>query len=123
MVMANSRDPGRGVSQAAMSDPVSTRPLVPDAAGRRFTMVYAKTSAPKEIWDKPGFIALNKNLTMAWFPGFLAMTAFSVVGGLFPPESTVVLGFNWAIPGFLIITDRLGDGPSRVADLLTLPGC
>jgi hypothetical protein len=63
------------------------------AAGRPFTLQYAREQVPPQLWDRPEFIRTNYVLTGAWALAFLVMVAAEMallyVPGL-PPRAGIV---------------------------------
>jgi hypothetical protein len=43
------------------------------AAGRPFTLQYARENTPREVWSSPRFLAVNRNITLAWAAAFAVL--------------------------------------------------
>ncbi|MEI8081094.1 MAG: acyl-CoA thioesterase/bile acid-CoA:amino acid N-acyltransferase family protein [Actinomycetes bacterium] len=70
-----------------------------------FTLQYARDAVPREMWDKPGFLAVNKFMTWMW----VAAMGFMTVCSLVPPivqgneasrdgEAPLSIIFYWVLP-------------------------
>jgi hypothetical protein len=66
-----------------------------------FTEQYARDSAPRELWNTPGFKRINRQLTVFWGVVFL-LTAVSGVLAVKGSHSTRDF-FTWILPLILII--------------------
>ena len=47
--------------------------LASRAAGRPFTLQYAREGAPREIWDNPRFLAINRSISFVWAAAFAVL--------------------------------------------------
>jgi hypothetical protein len=45
------------------------------AVDRPFTLQYARERAPKEVWNTPLFLSINRRITWAWAAAFAALVA------------------------------------------------
>ncbi|WP_205683731.1 hypothetical protein [Cupriavidus malaysiensis] len=45
------------------------------AIGRPFTLQYARERVPREYWDSPRFLAVNRHITLAWAVALAVMVA------------------------------------------------
>ncbi len=55
------------------------------AINKPFTLQYAREEVPEEFWEMPGFLFVNKIITLVWAISFLVMTAISAYQSLFIP--------------------------------------
>jgi hypothetical protein len=67
-----------------------------------FTEQYARDSAPREVWDTPGFKRTNVVLTTMWGVVFL-VSAILGVAAQEVDSSTAREWLNWIIPIALVI--------------------
>jgi len=59
--------------------------LVSLAAGRPFTLQYAREGAASEVWDHPRFLAVNRTLSLVWAAAFAVLT-FADAAMIWVPE-------------------------------------
>jgi len=45
------------------------------AIGKPFTLQYARERVPREYWDSPRFLAVNRHITLAWAAALAVMVA------------------------------------------------
>ena len=71
---------------------------------RPFSTARARLTVPAEFWTQPGFIAINRVISLVWSSAFLLDT---VIAMLSPPgtEMTPVLCYGLII-GAMLFTDR-----------------
>ncbi|MBB2963382.1 hypothetical protein [Methylobacterium sp. R2-1] len=43
------------------------------AVGRPFTLQYAREGAPREVWDNPRFLAINRSISLVWATAFAVL--------------------------------------------------
>ncbi|WP_046728503.1 hypothetical protein [Streptomyces humi] len=65
-----------------------------------FTAQYARRSVPREHWDSPVFVHVNRVLTTAWGAVFLLMTLSTWLAIRIPAGSD---WFNWVVPVVLLV--------------------
>ena len=65
--------------------------LLSIAAGRPFTLVYARRSVPAALWDQPEFLRTNVVISTAWALAFAALVAADVLM-LLRPDLPLRLG-------------------------------
>lgn len=68
-----------------------------------FTEQYARESAPREVWDTPGFKRTNLVLTAMWGAVFLLSAILGVIAEETASSSTAREWLNWIIPIVLVI--------------------
>lgn len=49
--------------------------LISLALGKPFTLAYARERTPRELWDNPIFLMVNRRISWAWAAAFAAMAA------------------------------------------------
>lgn len=67
-----------------------------------FTEQYARESAPREVWNTPGFKRTNFVLTAAWGGVFLVSAVLGVIAEEVD-SSTTRQWLNWVIPIALVV--------------------
>jgi hypothetical protein len=67
-----------------------------------FTEQYARETAPREVWDQPGFKRANFVLTAMW-GGVFAVSAILGVIAQEVDSSTAREWLNWIIPIVLVV--------------------
>lgn len=72
------------------------------AAGRPFTLQYARDYCPRELWDLPQFVAVNRAMTALWGVLFAVASA----GFLLPPAWTAAVSAGTVATGLLL--NRVG---------------
>ena len=79
--------------------------LVSVLIGKPFTLQYAKASTTPDLWDTPGFLAVNTLLTWIWIAAMAIMTALALVPPILEGDatrddggSTLSIVFYWALP-------------------------
>jgi hypothetical protein len=65
-----------------------------------FTEQYARESAPRELWDNPGFKRTNRHLTTVWGLVFLVVAVDSLVQQLLDSDAALL---DWIIPVAAIV--------------------
>ncbi|MFT3973259.1 MAG: hypothetical protein QM699_07365 [Amaricoccus sp.] len=82
--------------------------LVSLLVGRPFTLQYAREQAPREVWDDPRFVQLNRRITLAWAIAFaivvLADALLDFATGI--PKAVGILATVAAIAGAAAYTVR-----------------
>lgn len=68
-----------------------------------FTEQYARESAPREVWDTPGFKRTNLVLTAMWGVVFLLSAILGVIAEETSSSSSAREWLNWIIPIVLVI--------------------
>jgi hypothetical protein len=68
--------------------------------GDPFTAQYARESTPREVWDSPVFLHINRVLTAVWGLAFALMTVSTWLAVRFPSQDD---WFNWVIPIALLV--------------------
>lgn len=73
--------------------------------GRPFTLQYARAATPPELWESPGFLAVNRLLTWMWIAAMAIMTALALVPPIVQGEATrddggsaLSIIFYWVLP-------------------------
>ncbi len=79
--------------------------LVSVLVKRPFTLEYAKEATTPDLWDTPGFKAVNNLLTWVWVAAMGAMTLFALVPPIVQGDATakdggsaLSIAFYWVIP-------------------------
>ncbi len=67
-----------------------------------FTEQYARETTPREVWDRPEFKHVNRQLTLVWGLVFLASAVCGLIAQGADSASTRDW-FNWIIPIILIV--------------------
>jgi hypothetical protein len=62
-----------------------------------FTAQYARDDVPKEYWDTPNFVHINRVLTAVWGLAFVLMGILSLIGERSDSSDTNAI-FQWVIP-------------------------
>ncbi|MGW3356864.1 hypothetical protein ACWDFL_15790 [Streptomyces bungoensis] len=65
-----------------------------------FTAQYARESTPREVWDSPVFLHINRVLTAAWGTVFALITVSTWSAVHFPSQDDWL---NWVIPVALLV--------------------
>lgn len=63
--------------------------LVSVLVGKPFTLQYARRSAPRELWDEPGFVYVCVLLAWVWVAAMAAMTVVSAIPPLVDGGATI----------------------------------
>ena len=79
--------------------------LVSVLIGRPFTLQYARAATSPELWESPGFLAVNRLLTWVWIWAMAIMTALALVPPIVQGEATrddggsaLSILFYWVLP-------------------------
>jgi hypothetical protein len=70
------------------------------AAGRPFTAYYAKQTTPREYWQSPVFLRVNRVLTALWGTVFVLNALCDVAVGFWGADPDL---FNWVVPVVLVV--------------------
>lgn len=62
--------------------------LVSILIGRPFTLQYAKAATPPELWDSPGFLAVNRLITWIWVGAMALMTVLAAIPPILQGDAT-----------------------------------
>lgn len=75
------------------------------AIGKPFTEQYARAATSPELWDTPGFKAVNRLLTWVWVAAMAIMTVLALVPPIVQGDATrddggsaLSIAFYWVIP-------------------------
>lgn len=62
--------------------------LISILIGRPFTLQYAKAATPPELWDSPGFLAVNRLITWVWVGAMTVMTTLAFIPPILQGDAT-----------------------------------
>jgi hypothetical protein len=90
-------------AQAISSGALALIVLVSILSGHPFTESYARQSAPREVWDTPGFRRINKVMSTVWFVIFAVSTILGLLATMSWASHGLKDWLEWIIPIALVV--------------------
>lgn len=87
------------------------------AIGKPFTLQYAREKVPQEYWNMPGFLAVNRHITIVWAIALAVMVAADAAAEYVPaiPLWVDVAGTILAFAGAIVFTVRYPEAARKAA--------